>query len=317
MLDRALLSLLADGEFHSGVALGQALGLTRAAVWKRLQGLKALGIEPEQVRGRGYRLRHGLRLLDRAAIEADLTPAMALEVHDEITSTNDRGLTLARDACAQPVAVLAERQSAGRGRLGRHWESPLGHNLYLTLVWPFAAGAQLQGLSLVVGLVLAETLAQLGLAGVGIKWPNDIHVRRRKLGGILVELAGDLEARPIAVIGLGVNGWLGDELASRIDQLATDWLTETGQTLDRNRLAAALLAGLQQALPLFARQGFAAFHERWQAYDLCAGQSLWLLQGGARTQVTALGVADDGSLKVADAGGERRVYGGEVSIRWQ
>ena len=317
MLDRALLSLLADGEFHSGVALGQALGLTRAAVWKRLQGLKALGIEPEQVRGRGYRLRHGLRLLDQTSIESALSRAMTLEVHDDLTSTNDRGLELARTACVQPAAILAERQSAGRGRLGRQWESPLGHNLYLTLVWPFAAGAQLQGLSLVVGLVLAETLAQLGLDGVGIKWPNDIHVRRRKLGGILVELAGDLESRPIAVIGMGVNGWLGDELAGRIGQPVTDWLTETGQVLDRNRLAAALLAGLQQALPLFAQQGFAAFHARWQAYDLCAGQSLWLLQGNARTQVTALGVADDGSLRVQGAAGEQRVYGGEVSIRWQ
>src|SRR5690606_32147460 len=137
----------------------------------------------------------------------------------------------------------------------------------------------------------------------------DIHVRRRKLGGILVELAGDLESRPIAVIGVGVNGWLGDELAGRIGQPVTDWLTETGQVLDRNHLAAALLAGLQQALPLFARQGFAAFHARWQAYDLCAGQSLWLLRGGERTQVTALGVADDGSLRVADAEGEKRVYG--------
>lgn len=317
MLDRDLLALLADGELHSGVALGQALGLTRAAVWKRLQQLKSLGVELEQVRGRGYRLRHGLRLLEQPVIAALLDAPLALEVHDELASTNDRGLELARSAAVQPVAILAERQSAGRGRLGRRWESPLGHNLYLTLVWPFTAGVQLQGLSLVVGLVLAETLTQLGLRDAGIKWPNDLHVRRRKLGGILLELSGDLEARPIAVIGVGVNGWLGDELAGRIDQPATDWLTEVGQPLDRNRLAGLLLHGLQQALPLFAASGFAAFRARWQAFDLCAGQSLWLVQGQARRQVRALGVADDGALRVEHDQQEQSVYGGEVSIRWQ
>lgn len=317
MLDRALLLLLADGECHSGVMLGQALGLTRAAVWKRLQGLQALGIELEPVRGKGYRLRHGMCLLDAAQITAALAAGMEVEVHDALTSTNDRALVLARSNPVQPTAILAEQQSAGRGRLGRRWESPLGHNLYVTLVWPFAAGVPLQGLSLVVGLVLAEALTALGLNGVGIKWPNDIHVQRRKLGGILVELAGDLEACPIAVIGVGVNGWLGQALSARIDQPVTDWLAETGQVLDRNRLAGLLLAGLQRALPLFARAGFTAFRERWQAYDLCAHQALWLVQGNKRTAVTALGVADDGSLRVLAGATEQRVYGGEVSIRWQ
>jgi BirA family biotin operon repressor/biotin-[acetyl-CoA-carboxylase] ligase len=321
LLDRPLLSLLADGEFHSGMEMGESLGLTRAAIWKRLQKLKAQGVLLEQVRGRGYRLLHGIDLLDTTAILSRLSTPLTLELADELASTNDRGLELVREGCinslVEPVVILAERQTAGRGRLGRHWQSPMGHNLYLTLVWPFAAGVRLQGLSLVVGLVLAEILAGSGLSQVGLKWPNDIHVRRRKLGGILVELAGNLETNPVAVIGIGINGWLGEALTRKLDQPATDWLTETGVPLERNRLAAALIAGLQQALPQFARQGFVAFRERWQGFDLCAGQQLWLINGNDRRAVLAEGVDEEGGLVVMDSGRRKVVHGGEVSIRWQ
>lgn len=318
MLDRALLALLADGRFHSGVALGEALGVTRAAVWKRLQGLKALGLELEQVKGRGYRLPHALELLDESVLRSRLSEPLELELAEVLTSTNDRGLEAARSGPTQPLAVLAEHQTAGRGRLGRRWQSPFGSNLYLSLVWPLPAGTRLQGLSLVVGVLLAELLAERGVSQVGIKWPNDIYVGRRKLAGILVELAGNLESDPVAVIGVGVNGYLGQELAASIDQPVTDWLTLTGEPLERNRLAADLLAALQAELPRFVAQGFAAFRKRWQPYDLCCGQPLWLQQGSRCEAVDACGVDADGGLLVEAADGSRRsLYGGEVSIRWR
>lgn len=318
MLDKVLLQLLADGEFHSGEHLGQALGISRAAIWKRLQKLKAQGLDFEQVRGRGYRLRQGLSLLDEAALRAELRQPLALEIYDELSSTNDRGLDCARhNNSVDALAILAERQTAGRGRLGRCWQSPLGQNLYVTLVWPFAGGVQLAGLSLVVGLVLAETLSANGLVGAGVKWPNDIHVKRRKLAGILVELAGNLELSPVAVIGIGVNGQLSEAALGAIDQPATDWVTETGMAMDRSRVAGQLLANLQTALAVFAAQGFSTFEARWNHYDICRGQALWLHRQGKKQAVEALGVGDDGSLRVLRDGQEEWLHGGEVSIRWQ
>ena len=188
-----LLTLLKDGRFHSGEALGAALGVSRSAVWKQLQSLESeLGLAVYKVRGRGYRLAAPLLLLDAGEISRRSAQAYwPVQVYDEIDSTNAEALRLVAEGRPAPFLVLAERQSAGRGRRGRAWSSPFAQNLYYSLVLRVDGGMrQLEGLSLVVGLAVRRALQEMGVRA-GLKWPNDVLVENRKIAGILLELVGD------------------------------------------------------------------------------------------------------------------------------
>lgn len=319
MIDRALLERLSQGP-ASGAALATGLGLTRAAVWKRIEALRAAGVEVDAVPGRGYALRRPLRLLDVTAIRRELSAAAVAELDGivlqcELDSTN--ALALREPVPARGSRVyLCERQLAGRGRRGRSWVSPLAAHLYLTVSRRFEAGiAALQGLSLVVGVVVAEALQGLGYRQVGLKWPNDLVVEGRKLGGILVEIGGEAGGPVRAAIGLGLNVAMPATAAAAIDQPWCDLAGLQGDAPDRNRVAAALLDALLPALARFEREGAAPFLARWPAFDHLVGQPVRVLDGSGEQHGIALGIAADGALRVRQADGERRYHGGEVSLR--
>ena len=318
--DLALVELLADGGFHSGEQLGKRLSLSRAAVWKRLQRLADFGLNIERVRGKGYRLPGGLELLEVPRIRAAGRNAdCELLLLPSVESTNTHALMLGRQGKQTPFAVLAEQQTGGRGRRGRQWVSPLGSNIYLSFAANFEAGAaRLEGLSLAVGVVVAEVLNGHGLGGrIGLKWPNDIQVDGRKLAGILIELSGDLDAGCVTVIGIGINGALSREQSRAIDQPWTDVVTETGQALARNRLVGELLEALPVMLDDFQRLGFAPFRERWEALDVCRGKRVGVVLVDRTVQGVAVGVTDKGALRIATDQGEQVFHGGEVSLRIQ
>lgn len=317
MIDLELVRMLADGRFHSGEGLGRLLGISRAAVWKRLQSLAEHGIDIERVRGRGYRLPGGLSLLDRDLVVQQLgqyAGAVDIDVRIETGSTNVDALYAAREGLARPCAVLAEYQAAGRGRRGRVWASPLASSLYLSMAFDFALGAaELEGLSLAVGVAVAETAERLKVPGVALKWPNDILVGDRKLGGILIELAGELDARCIAIVGVGINGALPSGVD--IDQPYTDIFRETGQRPDRNAWAAALVVALLDMANAFRQHGFAAFAERWQRFDAFAGREVTVFQGKTCVEGVARGVSPRGALRVETPEGVREFHGGEITLR--
>ncbi|HEX7025963.1 MAG TPA: biotin--[acetyl-CoA-carboxylase] ligase, partial [Gammaproteobacteria bacterium] len=205
-----LLRHMADMQFHSGESLGQALGLSRAAVWKHMQALQADGLVCEAVHGKGYRLSVPVEPLDsgviRLALSSSHADALELIVLDETDSTNGHLLARAVQRPPHVLVCLAEQQTAGRGRRGRSWQSPYGTSLALSLMWRFEAGAAaLAGLSLATGVVVAESLEQAGAAGLQLKWPNDLVWQGRKLGGILLEVAGDVTGPCYVVIGIGLN----------------------------------------------------------------------------------------------------------------
>lgn len=236
-----LLKLLKDGRFHSGEALGVALGISRSAVWKQLQHLEAeLGLTIHKVRGRGYQLRAPLTLLDPAGV-AEYSPSSQwpVLVFDSLDSTNAEALRSIERGMAAPFLVLAERQTAGRGRRGRKWVSPFAENLYYSLVLRIDGGMrQLEGLSLVVGLAVMETLRDLGIAGAGLKWPNDVLVGEKKIAGILLELVGDPADVCHVVLGVGIN--VNMQEADEVDQQWTSMYLEAGRAFDRNLLVARL-----------------------------------------------------------------------------
>ncbi|MQP74511.1 bifunctional biotin--[acetyl-CoA-carboxylase] ligase/biotin operon repressor BirA [Stenotrophomonas sp. MYb238] len=321
MDDRQLLAKLGEGAL-SGDALARGLGQTRAAIWKRIQGLRAAGVAIEGRAGDGYRLAQPLELLDRAPIMERLAPGVAasvaaLDIAWTLGSTNSE--LLRRNAPLRGVEILlAERQTGGRGRRGRQWASPLAANVYLSVSRAFAGGlSRMGGLSLAVGVAVGEALPALGFAGAGLKWPNDILVDGRKLGGLLVEGGGEFAGPARAVIGLGLNVRMPAGSAADITQPWVDLDTLAGAPVSRNAVVAAVLSHLLPALDQFERQGLAPFLPRYAALDVLAGRPVRVEEAGTLHEGIALGLAEDGALRISSDGGERHFHAGEVSVRAQ
>ena len=319
MIDRALLARLCEGP-ASGAALAQALGITRSAVWKRIEALREAGVDVQAETGRGYRLSRPLELLDAAALQAALSPAArdelaGLAVLFETDSTNAEALRQPAPARGTQ-AWLAERQSAGRGRRGRDWSTPLAAQVALSLSRRVDGGvAALQGLSLAVGVAAAEALHSLGFTDVGLKWPNDLLARGRKLGGILVEVRGDAAGPMQVVVGLGINVCMPPAAARAIDQPWCDLAGLAPAPVSRQAVCAALLDALLPMLASFERQGLAPWLEAWHRHDLLAGRPVRLDEGARVFEGIALGVAADGALRLRTADGERLCHAGEASLR--
>jgi BirA family transcriptional regulator, biotin operon repressor / biotin---[acetyl-CoA-carboxylase] ligase len=319
----ALLRLLADGRLQSGAELAAALGVSRAAVWKALhRAADDLGLELTAVRRKGYRLARPLELLDAERIESALSaPARqrlaGIEVLLSVDSTNTRLMQAAAVGAAAGRVCLAERQLAGRGRGGRAWVSPFGENIYLSMLWRYPGGpAGLGGLSLACGVAVAEVLRQAGVADIALKWPNDLHWRRRKLGGLLLEVAGESHGPSHVVVGLGLNRRLGEQQAAAIDQPWVDLAAVLGDALPgRNRLAAGLIEALSAALEAYGDGGLAPVLPAWRAFDAYQGEPVALLMGGQRISGTNAGIAEDGALLLETADGLRAFHAGEVSLR--
>jgi BirA family transcriptional regulator, biotin operon repressor / biotin---[acetyl-CoA-carboxylase] ligase len=319
--EREILERLIAGPV-SGDALAQGAGLTRAAMWKRIEGLREAGVEIDAQAGRGYALRHPLELLQAEAIVDALPPFVraglaSLEIVWSLDSTNSEMLR------RQPpghgaAALIAERQTGGRGRRGKTWASPLAAHLYLSLSRQFSGGlARLGGLSLVAGVAAAEALHESGYPGVRLKWPNDLVVEGRKLGGLLVEGGGEHAGPVRAVVGLGLNVRMPENMARTLDQPWTDLAALTGLLPSRNALAAGLLAHLVPALDQFDAEGLEPFLARYAAFDALTGREVLVQLAGTAQAGTAVGIAEDGALRVRVDGQERVFHAGEVSVRAQ
>ena len=326
-----LLAALAPGKPLSGASLAVQAGVTRAAIWKQVEALRARGVPIEARGAAGYRLPWPLQMLDEGQIRAALPASLArslgtLEIHWELDSTSSE--LLRRGAQAADFSVLlAETQTAGRGRRGREWLSPPGLNLYLSCLKRFEQGfAALAGLSLAIGVIVLRALETLGIAGAGLKWPNDLLAVAApdsrdgpggKLGGILVELSGEYQGPCAAVIGIGLNLRLTSALREQAGQPACDLATLAGGAPpDRNRVAAALIEALVDGLRQFERDGFAAFVADYARHDLLRDQSLQL--SGALGGFDGVGVGVDarGALQVRMAdGGVRLVDSADVTVR--
>lgn len=321
MSGHALLEILADGKFHSGQEIGEALGVSRSAIWKQIRKLESFGLEIYSVKGRGYRLPGGIELLDDMEISLALSDEVARELRQinlSLTSksTNKTALEASQKEDAHGRVYLTEQQTAGRGRRGREWVSPFGCNLYSSLVWRFNEGAAgLDGLSLLVGLALAEALDEMLPQPVELKWPNDVLAGGRKLAGILLEVTGDPSANCQVVIGLGVNVAMPKLPQDQIDQPWTDLVTLAGKQVSRNAVLAAFLNKMVPMLGQFAKQGFEPFKARWLQYHAYDDQAVALTVGSKSVQGVCKGVDEHGALILETDEGIKTFHGGEVSLR--
>ncbi|WP_151996186.1 bifunctional biotin--[acetyl-CoA-carboxylase] ligase/biotin operon repressor BirA [Buttiauxella massiliensis] len=308
-----LISILADGEFHSGEQLGEQLGMSRAAINKHIQTLRDWGVDVFTVPGKGYSLPDPIQLLNEELIKSQIETG-SVAVLPVIDSTNqyllDRIESLqSGDAC------IAEYQQAGRGRRGRQWFSPFGANLYLSMFWRLEQGpAAAVGLSLVIGIVMAEVLRELGAENVRVKWPNDLYLNDRKLAGILVELTGKTGDAAQIVIGAGINLAMRNVATDVINQ---SWinLQEAGINIDRNALAIRIIKELRKALYLFEDQGLIPFLPRWELLDNFINRQVRLIIGDKEIHGISRGINEQGGLLLEQDGVIKPWVGGEISLR--
>ncbi|MGB1009383.1 MAG: biotin--[acetyl-CoA-carboxylase] ligase [Thiolinea sp.] len=256
-----------------------------------------------------------VNLLDETLIKAGLSVEAesmlsAIHIFHELPSTNE--WLLAQGGCGE--LCLAEKQTAGRGRRGRSWQSPSQQNIYLSLRWCYSAVPPNYGcLSLVVGLAVARALDKLGISGHGLKWPNDIYYHDRKLGGILLQTAKPLQQ---VVIGIGLNANMQTEMAEGIDQPWCSLREISGGIVDRNQVVALILNQLLPALAGFVNLDRGQFAAEWLSRDVLAGRPVIVHQSDQRLPGIAQGIDPDGGLLVEMTDGLKRTFtAADVSVR--
>jgi BirA family biotin operon repressor/biotin-[acetyl-CoA-carboxylase] ligase len=313
-----LVDALASGEWQSGEALAAAAGLTRAGLAKRIAHLREWGLALESRFGLGYRLLRPLERLDARRLCAAVPLDLRVEVAPIVDSTNR--VLMDADPARDPQALVAEFQSAGRGRRGRGWRSPFGANLYLSLAWTYPLWPpQLPALSLAVGVVCARVLHDAGVDGLGLKWPNDLWLEGRKLGGILIEQRGESIGTCRVIVGVGINVAMDRSQARDIDQpwIALDEvLQRNGRApASRNELAAALLHGLHECLSRYPVAGFDAYRRDWLALDVLREREVFVPGQEERLRGLGRGVDEQGAFLLQTREGLQRVLAGDVSLR--
>jgi BirA family transcriptional regulator, biotin operon repressor / biotin---[acetyl-CoA-carboxylase] ligase len=319
-----LFGAIADGEFHSGEALARELGVSRSAVWKAAGALRALGTALEAVRNRGYRLSHPSEPLDAAKIRAALPRETrgcitSLETLWSTASTNTTLLARQNPPAGTSEVLLAEFQSAGRGRRGRAWLAPPGAGICLSLSWTFAeVPPELGALALVMGVCVLRALRQLGVQDLALKWPNDLLVDGKKLGGVLIELRGESGGPACVVIGIGLNVALGAALLRKIGASAvapTDLASAGLKQGSRNAVVAGIVSECLRGLAEFERAALKPFLKEWREADALEGKAVNVTGAQGVAAGMARGIDLHGALLLETLQGVQRFISGDVSVR--
>lgn len=316
-----ILDLLGEGEFCSGQALAKYLGISRSAVWKRLQLLSAKGVSIEAIPGKGYRLTQPMELLMQDKVTAAIDPLARdylqhLEIFEEIDSTNRYLMQKARGDAPSGSVCLAERQSEGRGRRGRPWISPYASNIYLSLLWRFnKSPSELGGLAIAAGVAVGRCLDDLGVVGFSLKWPNDVMWQKRKLAGILLEMSGEASGPCAIVAGVGLNVSMRQNAAQAIDQAWADLNMVLGESVSRNRVAGLLLQHLLVAFAAYSQHGLSPFAEQWRRWDGILDKQVRLTLPHQTVTGIARGIDAVGGLRLECNGSITVYHAGEISLR--
>ena len=311
-LRKKILNDIATGQFISGDALAKCYGVSRAAINQHIQALKGNGLEIHAVRGRGYRLSQPIVLLDGDKIS--LATDRVVEVLDSIDSTNDEIKRRLADAVVSPDYLLAEMQNRGRGRQGKTWLAAPYQSILATRCWRHdCINQDVSGLSLVVGIAVMRVLRARGISSCGLKWPNDVLVDDAKLGGILIEMSGELDGVVDIVIGFGLNVSLPVSLRKLCDRKITDLQSHSSEQIDRNELMVELIHSLDGVLSEFSRGGFSRFAQEWQDYHYYQFKTIQIQQPNRSIEGVAMGVDGRGALIVKSTAGDMiHITTGEV-----
>lgn len=317
----SLLSILSDGERHSGEILAHQLNISRTAIWKSIKQFESLGLEIEAERGKGYQLKRPIELLSAEKITQSLTPEIVQTCNkiDVLFKTDSTNAALFKRLGEQQIhghAMFAEYQSHGRGRRDNQWLAPLGSGLMFSIGWRFNMAPQTLGLlSLFMGVAVARSLQSKGIKNVGLKWPNDIVVEGKKIGGILLELRGETNGPVDVVIGIGVNYELPEGIESQINRPITDICAHTNEKISRNEFAATFLINVFEILKKAEVSDCADLLAEWRELDYFIEQQATLILPNEEVEGILKGVDDQGLLLMSVSGNIKRFNAGEVSLR--
>ena len=315
-----LLAILHDGGVHSGEMIGRRLGISRAAVWSRIERLKRCGVEVHGVPGRGYRLTGGYEFLDADRITNAIPGStrdliQPLLVSSIVDSTNQRLLEANSREDIHRRILLAEYQTAGRGRRGDRWYAPPGSGICLSLGWRFdAPPSSISALSLVVGIALARAAERQGARRIKLKWPNDLLFDNRKIAGILIEMRSEFGGPCVVVIGVGLNIALPGNAHENIDQPVADLRAACAQTPTRTGAAALSIDALVTALREFETAGFAPFESQWRRLDALRDHRVRLTLPDRSVVGVARGVEQSGALIVEHDGRRETFIAGHLTL---
>ncbi len=323
----ALIEILSDGHYHSGEKLGQALGLTRTAIWKHIHfARETLQLPITSKTGKGYHLIPAPLLLDRKYIWQGLSPEyqtqlLSLDCYSHIDSTSQHLYQRICETERRPRLCIAEMQTAGIGRRGQTWQSPYGYNVYYSLLWHFQHPPQaLLGLSIMLAIIACRLLTAIPEfpPGIELKWPNDIFFNGKKLAGVLVEMRAQNTGTSHCVMSIGINGFLPPNSGQQIEQTRTDHYQITGQVLDRNVFIRDFTNELFAAIPLYLEQGLTPFQTEWSQYDRFYQQPITLIGHDQTTRHgIAQGITPEGLLKFkcSTTGETLAVHSGQYRIK--
>ncbi len=313
-----IVDLLSDEQFHDGTSIGEKLNITRAAVWKAIKKLEQYDIELESIKGKGYRLTTPLSLLSEKKINAELKrKKYQIMVLEKVDSTN-KHLIQYLGQSNQVVVCLAEKQESGKGRFSRHWYSPFGQNIYLSMLYSFKHDvSQFSGLSMIAALACCkaiETCCPLPFS-LNIKWPNDIFYQGEKIAGILVELQAESHGFCHVIIGVGVNVNMEKTIGKPINHSWTSLSKILNEHLNRNQLAATLINTMDEYITHFSEVSFSHFMAEWRQRDLLLNKIIKVKTGQSQLQGTAMGINEQGYLQLKTQNNETKfISSGDTTI---
>ena len=323
-LPKRVYRLLSNAQFHSGTKLAADCRVSRNAIWKAIAALRALGVTVHAVANRGYRLPSATALLERERVVKLLPRAIASRLRTgqcvwRTGSTNSDLMQREAPPAGHFDFLTAEYQTAGRGRRARTWFAPPGGAICLSISRCFASlPRDISALSLAIGVCALRAMAQIGVTGAALKWPNDLVVGSAKLGGILIELRAEAGGPAYVVVGLGLNVALGETVQRQVQASgtqATDLIGMRFEHPDRNRLAAALIGSIVAGLEQFESDGFAAFTAEWSSADVLSGKPVVISSEAGSVTGHARGIDSNGALCLQTKDGLQRFVTGEVSAR--
>jgi BirA family biotin operon repressor/biotin-[acetyl-CoA-carboxylase] ligase len=304
----------------SGAEIGRRIGVSRAAVWKHVAHLRARGYRIEGTPSRGYRLLETPDRLGPVELGRVLTSKVlgrVVHYQETVDSTNRIARDLARAGAPHGAVIIADSQTAGRGRLGRSWFSPPGANLYLSVVLrPEVPPARAPQLALVAATAVAKTVEVVGGVRPEIKWPNDVLLEGRKVAGILAELDSEADRVTVVIVGIGVNLNVSErDLEVALHCPATAVAAATGASVDRAAFAARLLIELEERYCRYVAHGFGGLREEWESYSCLTGRRVTVAGPEGQQCGRVLGVDADGALRLRGSRGTTvRVLAGDVTV---
>lgn len=320
MKEKILALLRTSSDYISGQAICEKLGVSRTAVWKNINALKAEGYIIDAVNNKGYRLVGEPDIVTKEKIEAALTTSVIgreLYYYDETDSTNIRAKLVGETDGTHGALFVANEQNAGRGRRGRAWSTPKGTSIAMTfLLRPDVPIENVSRLTILSALATARALADTAGLQAQIKWPNDVVVGGKKICGILTEMSSEGMDIKYAVVGIGINVSMM-EFPEELADKATSIKLENGTGCDRSKLVASVANHFEELYDAFVKcQDLQFMLDEYNSILVNKDEQVYVIEGYNRTEYTALGLAPNGGLRVKDKDGQESIIiSGEVSVR--